>query len=136
MGSPEARRLCLLLLALTTSACKPPRSPREVRGAPISGAWDASSVAVGAPLDTGTMHWQLDLLERAGGMLEGSGELRHAGGAEPFMVRGLRGENQLEMELEFRSAQVRFHGGVRDARTLVGEVQREQDTVAVTFHRR
>lgn len=129
-------RLPLVALLLAAAACKPPRSPREVAEARVTGEWTAHSVAAGAPLDTGNLEWSLTLTEREAGKVDGRGGLRRGGGeTAPFRVHGQRAEHEITLEWRLPGETARFHGSVVDAKTIVGEVWLRRDTLPVSFTR-
>ncbi|HEX2191349.1 MAG TPA: hypothetical protein VHG51_20730 [Longimicrobiaceae bacterium] len=130
-----ALKLWLLVLLLAAAACKPPRSPREVSEARVTGEWTAHSVAAGAPLDTGNLAWSLALVEREAGKVDGRGSLRRGGEAAPFGIHGQRAEHEITLEWALPGETVKFHGSVVDARTIVGEVWMRGDTLPVSFTR-
>ncbi|HEV2733283.1 MAG TPA: hypothetical protein VGV85_00545 [Longimicrobiaceae bacterium] len=125
--------LPLLLLLLAAAACKPPRSPREVAQARVSGEWAASSAAVGEPLDTGSLSWRLTLVEGAAGKVDGRGSRRRGAEAASFRLHGHRGENEITLEWALPEETAKFHGSILDARTIVGELQTPRDTLPVSF---
>lgn len=127
--------LPLLVLLLGAAACKPPRSPREVAGARVTGTWTARSAAAGAPLDTGNLAWALVLAEREAGKVDGRGTLRRGGEDSAFRLHGHRAEHEITLEWELPGETAKFHGSVLDARTIVGEVQMRGDTLPVSFTR-
>ena len=124
----------VILIALL-AACKAPRSPREAATGKLTGRWTAESTAIGPPVDTGLVQWALELEHGQAGKLVGRGAMAHRGSREAFSLAGLRGESEIQLKFELRGQRVRYHGGIVDVRTIVGEMYLPDDTIAVTFTR-
>lgn len=121
--------------ALAVTACKPPRSPREMSEGRITGTWTAHSAAVGEPRDTGQASWKISFVEHAAGKVDGRGGVTVGGASDTFVLKGHRGEAELTFEFDLPGGGVKYHGSVMDPNTIVGEMQMPADTLPVTLTR-
>lgn len=117
-------------------ACKPPRSPRERATSSVTGMWTAESVPPGAAGDTGRVGWRLQLQERAAGKVAGRGSLADSRAPAEFSLFGVRGENEITLYFDLAGERLKYHGGIHDPKTMVGELYLTGDTIPVTFTRR
>lgn len=131
----RALPLLAVLALLLAAACKPPRDPRKVAQGDLSGRWTAVSAAVGAPQDTGEVAWNLTLRQGPAGKLDGTGTRAGRSGTVGFPLSGHRGESEVTLQFELEGEEVKYHGSVLNAKTLVGEMLLPRDTVHVSFRR-
>lgn len=129
----RTRPAMLVLLGMAIAACHPPRSPREVAESRLTGTWTAHSASVGEPRDTGQVAWRLRLDERDAGRVEGRGGVYMRADSAAFDLSGVRGRSELTLQFAFGGERVQYHGGIVDAKTIVGEMILPRDTVPVTF---
>ena len=123
------------LTLLELSACKAPRSPREMAEDNVTGRWTAESIAAKEPKEAGRTTWLLELQQEQAGKLTGRGTRTQGTGSSSFTFEGVRAENDVILKLRLKGESVKYHGSILDPKTIVGEMQLPTDTLPVTFTR-
>jgi hypothetical protein len=127
----------IVLVATFSTACKSPRPPYETAQGDVSGEWFAESEATPRAGRAGEIRWRMLLDQGEAGKLDGRGELAGDRGSSAFTLTGVRGQGTVNFELHMEGGgSASFDGSVLDVKTMVGKMELEGDTVAVTFVRR